>query len=41
MNELTQALIGDSAAAPPAHILEGVSDDLAHQTLQFCSSHHL
>jgi uncharacterized damage-inducible protein DinB len=35
MNELTQALIGDSAAAPPAHILEGVSDDLAHQTLQF------
>src|SRR5271165_693406 len=35
MNELTQALIGDSAAAPPAHILEGVADDLAHHALQF------
>jgi uncharacterized damage-inducible protein DinB len=35
VNELQQALIGDSAAAPPAHILEGVADDLAHQALQF------
>ncbi len=35
MNELAQALIGDSAAAPPAHILEGVAEDLAHQALQF------
>ena len=35
MNELQQALIGDSAAAPPAHILEGVAEDLAHQALQF------
>jgi uncharacterized damage-inducible protein DinB len=35
MNELAHALIGDSAAAPPAHILEGVADDLAHQALQF------
>ena len=35
MNELTQALIGDSAAAPPAHILEGVNSDLAHEPLPF------
>jgi hypothetical protein len=35
MNELQQALIGDSAAAAPAHILEGASSDLAHQALQF------
>ena len=35
MNELTQALIGDSAAAPPAHILEGVDSDLAHEALPF------
>jgi uncharacterized damage-inducible protein DinB len=35
MNELAQALIGDSAAAPAAHILEGVADDLAHQSLEF------
>jgi uncharacterized damage-inducible protein DinB len=35
MTELTQALIGDSAAAPPAHILEGLSDELAHQSLEF------
>ena len=33
MNELEQALIGDSYAAPPSHIIEGLSDDLAHQTL--------
>ncbi len=35
MNELAQALIGDSAAAPPAHILEGVGSDLAHHAGQF------
>ena len=35
MNELAQTLIGDSAAAPPAHILEGVADDLAHHAVQF------
>ena len=34
MTELAQALIGDSAAAPPAHILEGVSSELAHRALQ-------
>jgi uncharacterized damage-inducible protein DinB len=34
MNELAQALIGDSAAAPPAHILEGVQSDLAHRVLE-------
>jgi len=31
MNELEQALIGYSAAAPPAHILEGLDDELAHR----------
>ncbi|MDQ2924817.1 MAG: DinB family protein [Acidobacteriota bacterium] len=31
MNELEQALIGDSYAAPPAHIIEGLSDGLAHR----------
>ena len=30
MNELEQTLIGDSAAAPPDHILEGLSEQLAH-----------
>jgi uncharacterized damage-inducible protein DinB len=35
VNELEQALIGDSAAAPPAHIIEGVASELAHQALQF------
>lgn len=30
MNELEQTLIGNSAAAPPAHILEGLSEQLAH-----------
>jgi uncharacterized damage-inducible protein DinB len=35
MNELAQALIGDSAAAPPAHILEGIAEELAHRSLQF------
>ena len=31
MNELERALVGDSAAAPPSHILEGISDKLAHR----------
>ena len=35
MNELAQALIGDSAAAPPAHILEGIAEELAHRSMQF------
>ncbi len=30
-NELERTLISDSAAAPPAQILEGVSDELAHR----------
>jgi DinB superfamily len=30
MNELQKALIDDSYAAPPSHILEGISDELAH-----------
>jgi len=34
MNELEQVLIGDSAAAPPAHILEGVESSLAHRVIQ-------
>jgi uncharacterized damage-inducible protein DinB len=34
MNELQQTLIGDSAAAPPAHILEGVPSDLAHRAIE-------
>jgi uncharacterized damage-inducible protein DinB len=34
MNELEQTLIGDSAAAPPAHILEGMESDLAHRLIQ-------
>ena len=34
MNELQQALIGDSAAAPPAHILEGLPGDLAHRAIE-------
>src|ERR1700683_2343137 len=33
MNELEQTLIGDSAAAPPAHILEGIPSDLAHRVI--------
>jgi uncharacterized damage-inducible protein DinB len=33
VNELEQVIIGDSAAAPPAHILEGVERDLAHRAL--------
>jgi uncharacterized damage-inducible protein DinB len=34
MNELEQTLIGDSAAAPPAHILEGIQTDLAHRVIK-------
>ncbi|HWW97504.1 MAG TPA: DinB family protein [Edaphobacter sp.] len=33
MNELAQALIAESYAAPPSHILEGLADDLAHREL--------
>ena len=33
MNELAQALIAESYAAPPSHILEGLTDDLAHRDL--------
>src|SRR5712672_3599989 len=33
MNELAQALIAESYAAPPSHILEGLTDDLAHREL--------
>jgi uncharacterized damage-inducible protein DinB len=33
MTELAQAIIGDSAAAPAAHILEGLSEDLAHRAI--------
>jgi uncharacterized damage-inducible protein DinB len=32
-NELEQALTGDSYAAPPSHIIEGLSVELAHQTI--------
>jgi uncharacterized damage-inducible protein DinB len=34
MNELVQTLIGDSAAAPPAHILEGIPSGLAHRVIE-------
>lgn len=30
-NELERALTGDSAAAPPSHILEGITDEFAHR----------
>ncbi|GAC1419187.1 MAG: hypothetical protein NVSMB62_11670 [Acidobacteriaceae bacterium] len=30
MSELIEALVSDSYAAKPAHILEGVPDELAH-----------
>jgi len=33
MSELQQVLAGDSAAAPPAHILEGLSAGQAHQSV--------
>lgn len=32
-NELERAITGDSAAAPPSHILEGIGDDLAHKRI--------
>jgi hypothetical protein len=31
MNELAQALIAESYAASPSHILEGLTDNLAHR----------
>jgi hypothetical protein len=31
MSELEQVLIGDSAAAPPSHILEGLNVELSHR----------
>jgi uncharacterized damage-inducible protein DinB len=33
MNELERALTGDSYAAPPAHILQGLSDDVVHREI--------
>ena len=33
MNELAQALIAESYAARPSHILEGLTDDLVHREL--------
>ena len=33
MDELERILIGNSAAAPAAHIVEGISDDLAHREI--------
>ncbi|HEY1949185.1 MAG TPA: DinB family protein [Bryobacteraceae bacterium] len=33
VNELERALTGASAAAPPSHILEGVSSELAQRTI--------
>ena len=33
MNELAQALVAESYAAPPSHILEGLTDDLVHREL--------
>jgi uncharacterized damage-inducible protein DinB len=33
MNELERTLISNSAAAPPAHILEGISQELAHRKI--------
>jgi uncharacterized damage-inducible protein DinB len=37
-NELERVLTGDSAAAAPSHILEGVSSELAHRTIP-CAPH--
>lgn len=31
MSELEQVIVGDSAAAPPSHILEGLNDELSHR----------
>jgi uncharacterized damage-inducible protein DinB len=33
MSELAQAIVADSYAAAPSHILEGLTDDLVHRTL--------
>src|ERR1700712_1079614 len=33
MNELAQALIAESYAAPPSHILEGLTDNVVHREL--------
>jgi hypothetical protein len=33
VNELERALIGDSAAAPPAHILDGLEGAVAHRAI--------
>jgi uncharacterized damage-inducible protein DinB len=33
MSELAQALVSDSYAAAPSHILEGLSDSLVHRTI--------
>jgi uncharacterized damage-inducible protein DinB len=33
MNELEKVLSGDSAAAPPAFILEGIPEDMAHRRI--------
>jgi uncharacterized damage-inducible protein DinB len=33
MSELAQALVADSYAAAPSHILEGLSDPLVHRTI--------
>jgi uncharacterized damage-inducible protein DinB len=33
MSELEQVLIGDSAHTPPAEILEGLTEELAHRTI--------
>ena len=33
MNELERSLVSNSAAAPPAHILEGLPADLAHREI--------
>ena len=32
-NELERTLTGDSFAAPPSHILQGISDELAHREI--------
>jgi uncharacterized damage-inducible protein DinB len=34
VSELERAIIGDSAAAPPAHILEGVESNVAHRVIE-------
>ncbi len=33
MNELARAIVGDSAAAPAAHILEGLSDEVGRREI--------